>query len=354
MPPSLDSQKKRVTIGFVPREQFSTTKRSFETLLERTREPFDLVIVDSGSPAKVRDYLRDVSEEHGFTLLRNEGYLTPNQARNLVLKYVQTKHVVFMDNDVLVSRGWLTALVDCAERTRAWVVGPLYCEFEPEGKRIHMFGGQVGIKRNQSGDKAYHESHDYAHVLLEEVEQTLQAKPTELIEFHTVLVQMEAFDKIGPLDEGFFSHAEHGDFCLQVAEAGGEIWVESKSLITYAPPKRLVDADRDFFLLRWSEVWCAASYRRMSEKYGVPLSSKSVKRGHRWLAAHRRYSMPWLFRVKRALGSVMGSRFEKSVVAPLEKIWNRLQYPSSRYGNLPDANVMIVDPQVNNSDHQAA
>lgn len=334
--------EKRVTIGFVPREQFSTTQRSLQTLLTRTTEPFELVVVDGGSPPEVRDYLQDAADEHGFVLIRNDGFVTPSQARNMVLDHVQTRHVVFVDNDVLVSDGWLTALVDRAERTDAWVVGPLYCEFEPEATRVHMYGGEVGIRPNRKGTLEYHEEHDLAHVPLDSVMHALTAKRTELIEFHTVLVQMKAFEKTGRFDEGFFSHAEHGDFCLQVTAAGGQIWLEPNSLITYAPPKRLEGADRKYFLLRWSEAWCEASYARMSEKYGVPLKSKGVKRGHRWLAEHRRFSLPWLFRVKCALGKTLGSRFEKSLAGPLERIWNLWSFPKSKYSELPELNVSQI------------
>ena len=335
--------KKRVTVGFVPREQFSTTQRSLETLIERTEEPYDLIVVDGGSPSAIRRYLHDAAIRHGFLLIRSEKFITPNQARNLVLEHVKTPHVVFVDNDVLVQRGWLASLVDCAETTEAWVVGPLYCEFEPEANRIHMFGGQVRVSSTSAGTMEYHEHHDLAHMPLSAVTTPLVAKCTQLIEFHTVLVQMKAFEKVGRFDEGFFSHAEHGDFSLQVAKAGGEIWVEPRSVITYAPPKRLVGEDRKYFLLRWSEAWCAASYQRMSEKYGVPLKSRGVKRGHRWLARHRRFSMPWLFRFKRSLGATLGSRFEKSIAAPIEVLWNKYKYPKSQYSQVPVPNVSMIN-----------
>ena len=58
--------KKRVTVGFVPREQFSTTQRSLETLIARTEEPDDLVVVDGGSPSSIRKYLHDAAIKHGF------------------------------------------------------------------------------------------------------------------------------------------------------------------------------------------------------------------------------------------------------------------------------------------------
>ena len=334
----------RVTVAFVPREQVSSTERCLETLITRTEEPYDLVVIDGGSPPAVKQYLQDVASKHKFTLVRTEEYLTPNQARNLALPHVKTEHVVFVDNDVLVSPGWLKALVDCAERTGAWVVGPLYFEFEPEGKRIHMFGGEVDIKDDGSGETTYVETHFHAHELISDVDLDLRSQRTDLIEFHTVLVQMKVFEKLGPLDEGFLSNSEHGDLCLSVRGAGGQIWLEPDSQITYAPPKSLSGADREFFLLRWSEAWSIASRRHMCEKYAINLKSRGMKHAARWQSQHRRYSMPWVYRWKRRLGRVLGSRFEKSLVVPLEKLWNRCQYPHAKYGHLQNPTTTITRP----------
>ena len=40
----------RATIGFVPREAFSQTERSLETIYARTEGQFELVCIDGGSP----------------------------------------------------------------------------------------------------------------------------------------------------------------------------------------------------------------------------------------------------------------------------------------------------------------
>jgi len=63
-------------------------------------------------------------------------------------------------------------------------------------------------------------------------------RPTELIEFHTLLVRMDAFDRIGLLDEKLLCHAEHGDLSMTLREAGYSIWLEPQARVTYAPPFR--------------------------------------------------------------------------------------------------------------------
>jgi len=114
----------QVAIVVVPRERFSYAARSLESIYEHTDYPFSLVYVDGGSPAATRRYLAQKARENSFQLIRTNHYLSPNQARNLGGKDVNSKYVVFIDNDVLVTPGWLGALVGCAEQTglRFWTL----------------------------------------------------------------------------------------------------------------------------------------------------------------------------------------------------------------------------------------
>lgn len=98
-----------VTIVVVPRERFSCTQQSLESIYEYTEFPFKLIYVDGNSPHKVRRYLEAKSEEKNFELIRTNYYLSPNHARNIGLSRVDTKYLVFVDNDVIVSPGWLRA-----------------------------------------------------------------------------------------------------------------------------------------------------------------------------------------------------------------------------------------------------
>ena len=97
-------------------------------------------------------YLQRESSEKGFLLITTEHHISPNQARNLGLKEVKTKYVVFIDNDALVTPGWLEALVRCAEETGAWVVGPLCLIGEIGAGVVHVAGGNVHFKDEIGGE----------------------------------------------------------------------------------------------------------------------------------------------------------------------------------------------------------
>ncbi len=75
-----------VTIVVVPRERFSCTRASLESIYHYTEIPFKLVYVDGNSPVKVRSYLEDQAQTRNFQLIRTDYYLYPNQHVSKVLR----------------------------------------------------------------------------------------------------------------------------------------------------------------------------------------------------------------------------------------------------------------------------
>ncbi|MDJ0742799.1 MAG: glycosyltransferase [Xenococcaceae cyanobacterium MO_167.B27] len=266
---SLSTQEPQVTIVVVPRERFSCTQQSLESIYKYTEVPFKLVYVDGNSPAKVKKYLQSQAENRGFKLVRTDYYLSPNHARNIGLSHVDTKYLVFFDNDVVVSPGWLKALLTCAEETGATVVGPLVCEKEPVHEIIHCAGGESHIVTDVKGrrhlrEKMYKQGHRVADMLPK-----LQRTETELAEFHCVLVRKEIFERIGNLDPQMLCTKEHLDFCMTVREAGGKVYFEPNCVVTYVPGPPLELTDMHFYMLRWSDEWMETSLERLRQKWGL-------------------------------------------------------------------------------------
>jgi GT2 family glycosyltransferase len=322
------SNEPRVTIVLVPRETFSETQRSLETIYEQTASRFELVCVDGGSPSSVKRYLENAARDKGFSLIRSDAYLAPNHARNLALDHVTTEFVAFVDNDSLVTAGWLDALVRCADETGAWVVGPLYLELAPEGERIHMSGGICRINELPNGKGSYFERHHNQFVQYGQATE-LNRHETELVEFHAVLARMTAFKKIGPLDPALTCMFEHGDFCLSVRRAGGSVFFEPAAQVTYVPPQRLEAGDRRYFQLRWSEAWLEATIRRLTEKYGLSETDPEMEIARAFVRSQRRLRLTWLDRLPSVVGEKAAQVIRHRVVEPLEIVHNKVRFRTS-------------------------
>ncbi len=279
-----------VTVVVVPRERFSLALASLESILGNTEPPFELLYIDGHSPAHVSAALQDRADQHGFRLIRSDGFLSPNAARNLALPHVSTPYLVFIDNDVIVRPGWLQALIRCAERHDATAVCPL--TFEDAAFRIvHQAGGTLEWKPRGDGQRWLTERRPWNHLPLARVSQPLVAGPTELNEFHGVLVRTDLFERIGLLDEALLSMAEETDFSISLARSGGRMFFEPRSQVSYIPPtpETLQPSDLPYFRLRWSNNWARASVDHMARKHALSPCSPVLTHWLRFVYQHRQF-----------------------------------------------------------------
>ena len=291
----------QVTIVVVPRERFSCTRESLESIYKNTNYPFKLVYVDGNSPAHIQHYLEAQAQEKGFELIRTDYYLSPNQARNISLSHVNTKYLVFYDNDVIVTPGWLQRLVDSAEETEAAVVGPLICINQPVHELIHNAGGKTHIAEEKTGDsirRRIYQKSQLCHRRVVDVPEELQQVQCDYVEFHCVLIRTDIFERTGLLDEGLLATREHLDFCMVVSRAGGTIYCDRRSVVTYVqgPPFELPDLA--FFMLRWSDAWELASLKHFRQKWDLTEDKYFARRyerlGHRRNKAFIKPLINWL------------------------------------------------------------
>ena len=321
-----------VTIVVVPRERFSYSRQSLESIYQNTELPFRLVYVDGNSPQPIKKYLEAQAEQKEFELIRTDYYLYPNQARNLGLAKVDTKYVVFADNDIVVQPGWLKALVDCVESdSKAAVVGPLMCQHEPIHAEIHCAGGEsrivVDVKgRRRMREKMYKQGH-----ATEKMRSQMQRCETERCEFHCMLVRTSIFKELGYFDEQMLNTKEHIDFCMGVMEAGYKVYFEPNSLVTYVPAVPLEWSDLHYYMLRWSNDWETKSLLRMREKWDLAEDSY-FKQKEKALGWRRRDTILTPVVNKLTLG--VNNRFLQKLVmfgllAPVEKTLNH--YLTSRH-----------------------
>lgn len=296
--------EQQVTIIVVSREHFSCTRESLESIYNNTDLPFKLVYVDSGSPSSIRDYLAAQAQVRGFHLIRTDYYLFPNQARNLGLSHVSSKYVVFIDNDVIVSPGWLNYLLQYAEDTGASVVGPLICVSKPEHQRVHIAGGEahivLEIKSNQHR-RRIHAKQYFVDRFVAEVQDQLQRQQCELTEFHCMLVRRDIFQQIGLLDEAILRHKwEQIDFCLTVTYSGGTIHCEPAAIVTYIPKPLFVPSHIPYSIPHRNDDWEFASLNYFYQKWN--LTDKDKYFNERFKRLEQRQSQGLLTNIIRQLG----------------------------------------------------
>ena len=255
----------RTTIAVVPRESYSVTPKMLENLLAHTPSPRRVVVIDGGSPWRIRRRLEQVASAYDLTFVHRGAAITANEARNQAMRHVTTEYVCFLDNDTFVDDGWLAGLERCAEETGAWLVAAAVLWGRRDRWEIHYAGGSCHIG-SEAGARRLEEHNTHMHRPVSALTELTRA-PTEYVEAHCLLARVDALQRIGPFDEALVAAREHTTLALQVSALGGGIWLEPSVVVRYPWPKRNTPGDYRFYLPRWSDEWAERSFRRFNETW---------------------------------------------------------------------------------------
>ena len=195
-------QGQRVSIVVVAHNALDQTRRSLDAL--RASLPgslqVDLHYVDNGSVDGTPEYL---AAQPDVKLIRNAHNVGAPLARNQALREVQGDYVVVMDNDVIVSPGWLERLIWHADAdARSGCVG---CLADRAGQ-----GAQIAY----SGSSDPAEIGAFADALAKENGHKWRHKG--LLSSFLLLMRREVLDQLGGFDGTFSPWGfEDDDFTLR-------------------------------------------------------------------------------------------------------------------------------------------
>lgn len=280
-----------VTIIVTQRERFCLSKLSLESILADDSYPFELIYVDCNSPSQVKEYLQEQAEKHQFMrLIRYEKYLRQNVARNLALPLVNdSQYLVFIENDIIIEKGWLKPIVECAEQEEAAIVSPLILEGNPKSpnKQVHILGVNLNFEIQESGQRRLKIQHLMHHEKL--ADQILQRSEVDAVEFHCALVRHSLLEKI-PLDEVFDNLESHIDLCIQAKNIGEKVFVEPSSRVTFLDPRLVYGFDGDdieLYLFRWNNKLIIETVTHAAKKWNVDIKDPYWLALENWATIYR-------------------------------------------------------------------
>ncbi|MBI4403458.1 MAG: glycosyltransferase [Deltaproteobacteria bacterium] len=222
---------RRISIITLPLRRRSHTESCITRLYENTHIPFELIVVSQEADEDTKQWLTSLRLKSGpFHTIYNVRNVGPAIGRNQGLRLATGKYIIFLDNDALVTEGWLEPLIQAIEKNSSLgAVGPLvltsegrvqYCsrytvEREQEGKRV-----SVGLQ--------------FTHILNEHSVEIPKQCEVPWYPTTCLLVRREAMDKIGGFDENFALIEEDKDICLSMRRNGYRISFNSRARVIHS------------------------------------------------------------------------------------------------------------------------
>jgi GT2 family glycosyltransferase/glycosyltransferase involved in cell wall biosynthesis len=251
----------RVSIVIATHNNVHLTRLCLDSIARHTSWPnYEVIVVDNGSSDGTVEFLRAAAaRDPRLRVLanpRNEGYA---RANNQGIAAAAGAYVILLNNDTLVTRGWMHALVGYLER--------------------HPDVGMVGPATNLAGNEA---KIDVDYRTLEEMEAFAadytrrhadEVRELPMLGFFCVAIPRRVLDAVGPLDERFgLGMFEDDDLSLRVRRAGYRLVCTDGAFVHHFHSAtmrqlreeeylRLFEANRAKFEAKWGITWMPHRYR---------------------------------------------------------------------------------------------
>jgi len=189
--------------------ELDCTRECLESIARNTPEPHEIILVDNGSSDGTLPYLRELAAGGShFRLLENGENLGFAAGCNLGMRLARGGRILLLNNDVVVTRGWLGGLLDCLEREPgAGIVGPM--SNEVAGPQRVAGTGYRSTEELEAFARSFGRKNGGRRVRVGRV-----------VGF-CMLFTRELLERVGELDQSFGSgNFEDDDLCLRAALAG--------------------------------------------------------------------------------------------------------------------------------------
>lgn len=253
----------KVSVITITYNNLKYNQACLDSILNKTAYPnYEVILVDNLSTDGTRDWLREVQRrgDPRIKVILNDSNLGFAGGNNVGIHASDGDYVLLLNNDTLVTRGWMTAMVKHAENDR----------------RI----GMVGAVTNSIGNEAmipvqYHSVEDmdafaYRYTARQMNRQYTSAK---MLAMFCTLISREVLNTCGDLDERYgIGMFEDDDYNRAVQQAGYSITIAEDAFVHHFQSlsfskiedenyKKLFAENRAKFEAKWNTPWEAQHLR---------------------------------------------------------------------------------------------
>ncbi len=272
-----ESNKVLITDIIIPTyKNLRGLKLCIESILECTLVPYNIIIVNNGTDEELHNYC---SQLVNVTYIKKDR-LNFAQAMNVGIKAGDSDLVVLLNDDVIVSKGWLMNLkYACTEDVGA--VGPLS---NCDKSWLHNHDINIGGVELLPGSNTFEQIEPIISQIYNYESPFLEEPERKWVAFYATLIPRSVIEEVGFLDESFTNSGEDVDYCNRIMKLGYKIKQTYKSFVFHfgAVSRKLLEQEdkgtyqkadeetQEYLKIKYSKptviIYSGASWERWSYK----------------------------------------------------------------------------------------
>lgn len=245
----------KVSIIIVTYNNLNLTKKCINSILERTAYPnYEIIIVDNASSDETSKYLEELEKKYkNIKIKLNKENLGFASGNNQGIKMAEGEYYILLNNDTIVTRGWITGLIKHFEDKKVGMVGSVTNSIGNEAEIEVDYVDETGIDEFSLNYTTEHYNETYEDI--------------KTLAMYCVALKKEIVDEIGLLDENYERGMfEDDDYSIALKKAGYKIvcaedvfihhfWRASFKKINDKEYKRIFEKNKKYYEQKWNTIW---------------------------------------------------------------------------------------------------
>jgi GT2 family glycosyltransferase/glycosyltransferase involved in cell wall biosynthesis len=252
----------KVSILIVTYNNLNYNRLCIQSIYQKTTYPnFEIIIVDNASRDETPAYLQEQAIEHdNLSIILNKDNRGFAAANNQAAELAQGEYLVFLNNDTVVTYGWLSGLLSHLSDPEIGMVGPV-TNWAGNESRIPVEYQDLSEMENFAQENRYNHK-----------DETLEVP---MLAFFCVAMRHSVWKEVGPLDEQFgIGMFEDDDYALRVKQKNlrtlcvEDVFIHhwgraSFSKIEEEQYKKIFDQNLAKFEAKWKIAWVPHQGRKV-------------------------------------------------------------------------------------------
>jgi GT2 family glycosyltransferase/Flp pilus assembly protein TadD len=249
-------------------DRIEQTKKCVKSIRKHTPEAHEIIFVDNGSTDGTVKWLQSqIRENKNYQLIENRENVGVANGRNQGMNLSQGEFLLLLDNDVVVSEGWLSGMQQCLKHAPdAGIVGP-------------MTNSKSGLQ--QIADESYR-SVDYLDKYAAKFKEQYRHRriSSRNITGFCMLFKRALVEKIGLLDERFDTgRFEDEDFCWRSALEDYRNYIAGDVFVHHNGSKTL-PGDRKILETKWTLSMASPEGKKLAVLRATELANTYYVKGY--------------------------------------------------------------------------